>query len=204
MTQPYAVILAGGRGERLGSVRKADLRIGGIRLLDRVAAALGLVAQPLLVSTGPDGYHFNLPHDTLAVPDLPLPHAGPLAGLAAAVASLRTRGIVEGILVSVAVDTPFLPSRFAETMAQSCEGASACYAAHGENFYPTNAAWSLATIADLPERLAASTAPPGPRALLAELDAKCCDWVHQSAVDPFTNLNTLVDLIALQGRANSR
>ncbi|MFN4211385.1 MAG: NTP transferase domain-containing protein, partial [Devosia sp.] len=49
MTLPHAVIIAGGRGERLGGVRKADLRLGGRRLVDRVADELGPLASPLML-----------------------------------------------------------------------------------------------------------------------------------------------------------
>ena len=41
MSRIAAVILAGGRGERLGGVIKANLTIGGTRLLERVTAVLG-------------------------------------------------------------------------------------------------------------------------------------------------------------------
>ena len=46
MSLPHAVIIAGGEGQRLGGVRKADLRIGGVRQIDRVIEALGAVAAP--------------------------------------------------------------------------------------------------------------------------------------------------------------
>ena len=48
---PGAVILAGGRGERLGGVIKSELRIGGVRLLERVAGQLA-DCDPILVAHG--------------------------------------------------------------------------------------------------------------------------------------------------------
>jgi molybdopterin-guanine dinucleotide biosynthesis protein A len=53
MTLPHVVIIAGGRGMRLGVVRKADLRLGGVRQLDRVISALGKIVSPIMVASGP-------------------------------------------------------------------------------------------------------------------------------------------------------
>ena len=49
-----AVILAGGRGERLGGVIKANLVVDGLRLLERVAVAIEPV-DALLVGSGASG-----------------------------------------------------------------------------------------------------------------------------------------------------
>ena len=105
----HALIIAGGTGQRLGGVRKADLRVGDITLLDRVSTALGPLDTPLMLSTGPGAPATPHPRPGLALPDLDLPIGGPLAGLLAALDSLRARAVTSGILVSVAVDTPFLP-----------------------------------------------------------------------------------------------
>ena len=56
------MILAGGKGERLGGVVKANLRVGGVRLIDRVAAALADVKGPILVA------HGGLDRDLIALP----------------------------------------------------------------------------------------------------------------------------------------
>ena len=42
--QLAAMVVGGGGGERLGGVSKPDLVLGGVRLVDRVCAALGEVA----------------------------------------------------------------------------------------------------------------------------------------------------------------
>ena len=42
--QLAAMVVGGGGGERLGGVSKPDLVLGGVRLIDRVCAALGEVA----------------------------------------------------------------------------------------------------------------------------------------------------------------
>ena len=98
MTPAHAVIIAGGQGQRLGGVRKADIRIGGITMLERVAGALTSATRPIIVATGPHGASLALGLDYIGVSDLDGTGGGPLAGLAAAGASLRSRGITQGAL----------------------------------------------------------------------------------------------------------
>lgn len=198
MTLPHAVIIAGGQGERLGGVRKADLRIGGVRQIDRVMAALGEVAEPILVGSGPMSRQLTLPANCLAVPDLESPCAGPLAGLAAAVAWLADSGITTGLLISVAVDTPFLPDSFVRRMIDGLGDASAAYAAWGTDFYPPNAVWQIATLQDLPQQMVYAKAPASLKALQRSLGAQRVDWANGETANPFTNINTIADLVALQ------
>ena len=202
MSAPYAVIIAGGQGQRLGGVRKGDLRIGGVRLVERVRQGLGDVAQPLLLATGP-GQAPQTNSGMLAVADLDGPVGGPLAGLAAAVEALQRRGVRSGILVSVAVDTPFLPPGFAAAMAAALGDAAAVYAAWNEAFYPPNAAWRIEALDALPGQVRAGMSAPSLKALHQQLDARRHDWRAGHEHDPFANLNTLADLVALQRRARN-
>lgn len=198
MTLPHAVILAGGKGERLGGVRKADLRLGGQRCLDRVAGALGPVDPPILIAFGPEEAVSPLPVGAQAIVDLTSTHGGPLAGLAAAVQALKAKGTHHGLLVSAAVDTPLLPHGFAAAMSAALGGAAAAFAAWGEDFYPTNAIWRIEALADLPLDWLAGTAPSSQRALLANLAARRVDWQDRYADNPFHNVNGLPDLLHLQ------
>ncbi len=189
----HVVILAGGAGARLGGARKSDLRVGGRTLLHRVARALGSLESPLLVATGPDNSLPALPPHAVAVPDGDDMHMGPVAGLAAAVTALDSRGVRQGLLLSVAVDTPFLPTDFADRLCAGIGPAAAAVAAWQDQLYPTNALWRLENL---------SGALPGarsPRSLLSTLDAVAVNWADP--VDPFANLNTLDDLLELQRRA---
>ncbi|MGB3339840.1 MAG: molybdenum cofactor guanylyltransferase [Devosia sp.] len=197
MSLPHAVIIAGGKGERLGGVRKADLRIGGVRLVDRVASALGKLASPLMISTGSRSDWRGLRDGALAVADLEGPVGGPLAGLAAAIASLRLRGVHDGLLVSVAVDTPFLPPDFVSRMSGGLGDAPAAYAVWGEQFYPPNAIWRIEALANLPGRVRQDSAPRSLKALQQELVARREDWTSRHSENPFANVNTVADLVAL-------
>lgn len=195
MSLPHGVIIAGGKGERLGGVRKAELRIGGRRLIDRVADGLGEM-ESLIVSVGPvDDGRRSLAGATV-ITDLDSPVGGPLAGLAAAVASLQARGVSDGFLVSVAVDTPFLPHDFVSRLEAALGDAPAAYSAWGEQFYPPNAIWRLSALADLPGQVLRNVAPHSLKALHKALGAQAVDWSGYEQ-NPFANLNTVADLVAL-------
>ena len=198
MSLTHAVIIAGGEGQRLGGVRKADLRIGGVRQIDRVVAALGPVARPILASTGPEHRRIDLPTDCSALPDLDARHGGPLAGLAAAVGRLAREGIAQGLLVSVAVDTPFLPTDFVQRLEAALGAAPAAFAASGDDFYPPNAIWRVESLQGLPASIIDGTAPNSLKALQRELGAVRVDWAESDKANPFLNINTVADLIALQ------
>lgn len=198
MSLPHAVIIAGGQGQRLGGIRKADLRVGGMRQLERIMAALGDVTRPILVASGPRGRRLALPADCLAVDDLESPCAGPLAGLVAAVAQLAESGITRGLLVSVAVDTVFVPPDFIARMIDGLGDAATAYAAWGEDFYPPNAVWQLGALQQLPAALSGSEAPVSLKSLQRALGARRVDWAGLQPTNPFANINTLADLLALQ------
>lgn len=197
MSLPQAVIIAGGKGERLGGVRKADLLVGGTRLVDRVAQALGAVQSPLMIAVGPQDDGRGARSDSIAVIDLAGPVGGPLAGLVAAVTALHERGISAGLLVSVAVDTPFLPEDFVAVLEAALGDAPAAYAAWGEQFYPPNAIWRIEALAGLPEQVTHNRAPRSLKALQRELGAVAVDWSARAAANPFGNVNTVGELVAL-------
>ena len=195
-----AVILAGGKGERLGGVIKANLRIGGTRLLDRVAAALGSDIAPVIVAIGNfDPSAILLGPRMIAIPDLASGYAGPLAGFAAAIAWLTEQSHQPEFLLSVAVDTPSFPLDFAaRVLAATDQNTGAVIACHGGQDYPTNGLWRLSRLRDLPARIASGTAPHSLRKLAAELLATPLEW-PASEPNPFANINTPADLAAAGG-----
>ena len=71
-----AVILAGGRGSRLGGVSKADLIVGGVRLLDRVLEATEGASTKVVVG------RVEVPDGVLLTLEDP-PGTGPCAGIVA-------------------------------------------------------------------------------------------------------------------------
>jgi molybdenum cofactor guanylyltransferase len=199
-----AVILAGGRGERLGGVIKANVIVGGTRLLERVSAALHGVDTTLVAIGSFSPTDVGTLPGQIAIADLETDYAGPLGGLAAAVAWALSQSQPPGLLLTAAVDTPLLPAGFADAMAAAIEpGHAAVVARHGAQDYPTNAIWRLARIADLPARLAARTAPRSLRGLATELNAATLSWPDSDGGDPFANVNTPADLKELELRAEA-
>lgn len=79
-----AVILAGGTGERLGGVTKADLELAGRRLLDLVLDAVAPVRRIVVVAPG----SVAVPAHVLRTLEDP-PGGGPVAGIAAGLAALE-------------------------------------------------------------------------------------------------------------------
>ena len=104
MSEPFdAVILAGGRGSRLGGVSKADLVVGGVRLLDRVLAAATGAATIVVVG------RVGVPDGVLLTMEEP-PGSGPAAGL---VAGLEAIGSPAGRTLVLACDLPDAPGAVA-------------------------------------------------------------------------------------------
>ncbi len=194
------LILAGGSGTRLGLVRKADLRVGGETLLARVAGRLAMIEPPLLISTRGDGENFS--RYGVVLPDLELDLAGPLAGLVAAARYLSEIAEPDTIVVSIAVDTPFLPLDYVSRLVSALAGNhSAVQAGWRGNGYPTNAAWRLSALAELPRQAREGHGHASPKSLLRLLGAPLVDWADTHDADPFANLNTLDDLMSLVQRA---
>ncbi|WP_062517298.1 NTP transferase domain-containing protein [Demequina gelatinilytica] len=93
-----AVIVAGGRGSRLGGESKPDLVVGGQALLDRALAAVD-GADAVVVVGGP---RREVARWTVEEP----PGAGPAAALAAGLAELARDRQPAALTVVLGVDTP--------------------------------------------------------------------------------------------------
>jgi len=92
-----AIVLAGGRGRRLGGVDKAALRVGDKTLLTRALDAVAGASRQIVV--GPPR---SLPGGVVGVSEEPL-GGGPVAGLAAGLAEIR-----QSLVVVMACDMPLL------------------------------------------------------------------------------------------------
>ena len=93
-----AMVVGGGGGERLGGVSKPDLVLGGVRLIDRVCAALGEVAGAGVVAVVPPTVRVPVGVGwTLEDP----PGGGPLAGIDAGLAALSVGADTWVVVVSV-------------------------------------------------------------------------------------------------------
>lgn len=201
MPETAAIILAGGRGERLGGAVKAGLRVGGLRLIERVAARLG-PALPVVVA------HGAIPADVVGleagqvgVPDLPVDRGGPLAGFAAAIGYLAALPAPPARVVCVAVDTPFLPFDYLDRLSAAIGDADVAVAGWRGQAYPTDALWRLDAVHDLPRRLREGSAPHSLRRLIADLAAVQVGAWDADEADPFASVNTPAELAAAEARA---
>ncbi len=81
MVEHDAIVLAGGRGERLGGVDKGAVSVGGLSLLQRAVAATGSARRRVVVGPAREG--FDGVRWTVEQPAGGGPVAGIVAGLAA-------------------------------------------------------------------------------------------------------------------------
>jgi molybdopterin-guanine dinucleotide biosynthesis protein A len=101
------VVLAGGQATRYGGKAKGLERVAGVRVIDRVARALGETSDELLlIANDPEGASWlpgvRVERDVRA-------GCGSLGGIHAAIAHAAGERGVEGVLV-VAWDMPFVPA----------------------------------------------------------------------------------------------
>ncbi|MGU3538195.1 molybdenum cofactor guanylyltransferase MobA [Methylobacterium sp. A54F] len=191
MRPTLGVILAGGLSRRMGGGDKALRSLGGVRLLDRVAARLGpQCALGLILNGNGDPARFAFPGTVVA--DGVAGHPGPLAGILAALDYARTHHPDAAQMVSVTGDAPFLPGDLVARLDAARGDAPIAVAASGERRHFTTALWSV----DLRDDLRAALVERDERrvgAYLARHAAVPVAWPDQP-VDPFLNVNAPEDL----------
>lgn len=193
------LIVAGGRGQRLGGVRKADLRLGNKRLLEWAMSSLMAQCGAIVVSVG--SQDIALPPQAQAVRDDPEAVKGPAAGLWAG-ALWCAQNAPGATMVSVAVDTPFFPRDFAARAGRLLsEGIGCVVASHGGRDYPINALWKPAALLDHLGTLPVSPRGPRVRDVEAAIGMARLVCAGPSGEDPFVGINILSDLLALSQRA---
>lgn len=95
------IVLAGGRGRRLGGASKADLDVSG-RLLDRVLGSLAALIGGRILVVAPE--EVALPRGVLRAMESPA-GGGPLAGVGAGLEALSGSGAAPAVLIT-SVDSP--------------------------------------------------------------------------------------------------
>ncbi|MEX3017025.1 molybdenum cofactor guanylyltransferase MobA [Gymnodinialimonas hymeniacidonis] len=177
MTVP-GVILAGGQGRRIGG-DKAQRLLAGKPLWRHVHDRLAPQVSELVIN-GPD------PLGSLPVIADKVPGLGPLGGILAAMTWAESLG-ADNVL-TVAVDTPFLP---ADLVGRLSEGPGIAVAETQDGLHGTTALWPVYLSADLAQALDRGT-------------RKVTDWAAEHTVTrirfpetvppPFFNVNTAEDL----------
>lgn len=183
------VVLAGGRGSRMGGADKALLMLRGRPLVAHVIGRLG-IARVISANGDPARFAaFGLPVLADDRPGFPGPLAGVLAGLDWAAA----QGFAG--IVTAAADTPFfpcdLPQRLAEGLGDATVAMASGASLPGEPpaRQPTFALWRTSAAAAVRAALDAGQHRPG--AVAGPLG---CVTVHVPGDAPFFNINTPADL----------
>ncbi len=175
------VILAGGRGQRMGGEDKGLVPLAGRPMVEHVLAALAPQVDALAISANRNleryrGYGHSV------ITDSDPNFQGPLAGMAAALAQATTP-----LALFVPCDGPRLPADLAARLHAALGPDTPVAVAHdGERLQPAHALVRT----DLARRLAAAL-PAGERRIahcLRSLGAVTVDFSDQSAA--FANVNT--------------
>lgn len=201
MREPVGVILAGGRGRRLGGA-KAMISLAGRPLLDHplgaMRAALGAREPedgPVLAVVAKSGT--LLPAlGAVALWTEPAEPSHPLVGLIRALEGAAGRDVLV-----CPVDLPFItPGTLRRLARSSSQGAPALLAAHDGIAQPLLGRWRPAALAGLRSALAAGDTLPAMRTVAQRLGARLTDV---SAAE-LENVNTPEDLARAQARLISR
>jgi molybdopterin-guanine dinucleotide biosynthesis protein A len=185
------LVMAGGQGRRLGGADKALVSLAGRPLLDHVLERLRPQVDRIALSANGDPARFAAWGLTV----LPDPvDEGPLAGLLAGLGWAAGQGA--DTLLSMPVDTPFIPPDLAWRLAPPPSCASSAGRVHH-----LAALWPVAAAR---EALGGLLATSGSRAVvrLAErLGTRPVEF--PASPDPFLNLNTRADLEEAERRIAS-
>jgi len=175
------VVLAGGAGRRIGG-RKAFVELAGRPLIAHVVDRLSPQVSGLAINAEPDpGFE---PFGLTILQD-PMPGLGPLAGILSALDWAAECGADR--VVTVAVDTPFLPQDLVQRLMAAADGPS--FAATPDGPHGTTGAWPVACRDELDAALNAGT-----RKVLdwtASIGAQAVVFEDSAA---FLNINTADDL----------
>ncbi|MDG4648986.1 molybdenum cofactor guanylyltransferase MobA [Roseibacterium sp. SDUM158017] len=185
--RPLAVILAAGAGRRIGG-GKALVPLAGrplaAHVVERLAPQVSRIA--LNAAEAPGLERLGLP----LLPDA-RPGLGPLSGILAAMRWAGSQGAAR--VLTVAVDTPFLPDDLARRLAAA--GARAAFAETADGAHPTTGLWSV----DLAGALDAALFQ-GTRKVRDWTRAVGAQTVRFDDADAFFNVNTPEDLRIAEAR----
>lgn len=181
-TARIAVILAGGKGTRMGGADKGAITLAGRRLVDRVLELLSPQSDRRLIS-GTHDYGAGI----TVIGDRSDGPRGPAAGLWSAMAWIEENAPNAEGFFTAPIDGPFLPADLLERLSQSGSSAIAC---NGDEAHPTFAYWRCG---DLRSALAGARKHSGVplKDLAAAVEARRVAFDDANA---FLNINTPEDL----------
>lgn len=195
------VILAGGRSSRMGE-NKANVRLGGMTLIDRAIHRLGPQVSTLSISANePLSLDSTSPFPVFS--DLDDTRSGPLAGILAALLHAREHQPSATHVATVPTDSPFFPLDLVACLSAAIDHPeSTAVAASSGGVHPVFGLWPVALADELDEWLRGGQS----LRLRTWLDGHSTRQVHFSdqitprgSLDPFFNINTPDDLALAEG-----
>ena len=179
------VILAGGRGKRIGG-NKPDRLLAGKTLLERAIENAARYSATIAVSGGSG--QFRLPDNIrLLIDEADL--NGPIAGLAAALTFISDTAATHVMMMPC--DTPFLPGNLIERLQAGIGTSTAAIARYDRQMHPACSLWRADAARYLPEYI-----EQGRRSLIGFAESVgyvAINWPFGKS-DPFFNINTAADL----------
>ena len=192
MPPTLAVILAGGRSQRMGQ-NKATVTLAGMKLVDRVAARLAQQGLSVAVNA-PQGFETAFP----LIPDVLEGYRGPLAGILSAMRHAGAESQQATHVLTVPIDSPFIPLDLAARLHAALTGSrSIAVATSLGATHPVVGLWPISLADDLQAFL---ETPENPRVktFLSQHDTQFVDFAPIASslgpLDPFFNVNTPDDL----------
>lgn len=186
-----AVILAGGRGQRVQDADKGLMPYRGRPLIELVLERLRPQVATILINANRNTARYAV-FDCDVLSDQLQTFEGPLAGIVCAMASIHTDW-----LLTVPCDTPFLPLDLTQRLRQAAiETDSTVAAAHdGEQLHPLHALIHRSTLPNLQQYLASGQRKT--RTWLQRQHMVRVDFSDQP--DSFINLNSPPDFESHSG-----
>ncbi len=192
------LILAGGRGDRMGGDDKGLLRLEDRPYAAHLADVLSPVTSALAISANRNLDLYDQWAD-IVLPDRAFADAGPLAGLVEALRWARSRGF-QG-LITAPCDTPCLPPIWAVQILEAARRRPAipCLSDTGERPHPLHGYYPVALLGRVERYLS-----QGERRVQGLAEALGAEWMDCSAMaSGFVNVNEPADLAHLEGMARS-
>jgi len=197
MTAIMGVLLAGGKSSRMGGGDKCLQMLAGQTLLDRAIARARPQLSGLILNANGDPRRFAATGLTI-VADSFENHAGPLAGILAALEWLRAQRPDCTHLVSFATDTPFFPLDLVARLIEAAQihKLPMASAASGGRSHPVFGLWPVSLAQDLRDAMTHENMRKVD-AFTARHGVALASYPVQP-FDPFFNINRKEDLAVAQ------
>lgn len=193
-TKILGVVLAGGKGTRIGNQDKGLLKINSKTLIQHAIERLSPQVADVIINANGDPNRFRDQKKQI-VPDTALGFQGPLAGILAGL----DHAIINGYssIVSVAVDTPFFPKDLVRRLIKTANNHGGLSISSSINNslenkkHPTFGIWPCRLRDSLSEQLL-----NGNRKIIIWTDKhNAGNTIYKiNNIDPFFNINTIEDL----------